>query len=598
VSTQALLHSALQAHQSGNLPLAKGLVDQILLNEPQNAFGLHIAGLVTRDTGDFIQAEQFFKASFQDSLPGRTKAEFSNNLARLYDSQGLFDLALQVATLGTQSDPSFKPVRRLRSQILSKVGLHQEAVKEATLATEQAPTAPDWLVLANAYKAALDWSGCKNATEALLAIAPQHVLGRQLRAITVGHLSPLTSAEPYFAELADNSDAMCNLANMQLEAGQIAKAEETFNRALGLDPLSIGVLISQVEFFWMSGQKDVALKTLQTASQTRLDDQPLQIAIANTAQKLGQFELAHAALHHALTISPDNPSLLMQHASLYCEEGLLNEATDLAKTAIAAWPENEAILRKGATILLRAGDFDFALRLCVQGLQMRPWSYEWIALYASTQRALNKPEYRYWFNFDAFIKNTSIDTPEGYSSVEAFNLDLATWLHRQHVLREHPLNNSVRGGSQVSLPVYKGRVPILDAFHQAISGPINRYIDDLKKEIDHPFAKRMSKDWRLSGLWSVRLRNGGNHVNHIHPDGWISCVYYVEVPRNIAANSNRDGWIGFGAPRFSAPNIDHEVWIEPKPGRLALFPSYAWHGVRPFHDASERLTMAFDVVPL
>jgi len=34
--------------------------------------------------------------------------------------------------------------------------------------------------------------------------------------------------------------------------------------------------------------------------------------------------------------------------------------------------------------------------------------------------------------------------------------------------------------------------------------------------------------------------------------------------------------------------------IEPKPGRLVLFPSTMWHGTRPF-DAGERLTVAFDV---
>ncbi|HYD23379.1 MAG TPA: putative 2OG-Fe(II) oxygenase [Croceibacterium sp.] len=34
--------------------------------------------------------------------------------------------------------------------------------------------------------------------------------------------------------------------------------------------------------------------------------------------------------------------------------------------------------------------------------------------------------------------------------------------------------------------------------------------------------------------------------------------------------------------------------IEPRPGRLVLFPSAMWHGTRPF-PAGERLTVAFDV---
>ena len=37
--------------------------------------------------------------------------------------------------------------------------------------------------------------------------------------------------------------------------------------------------------------------------------------------------------------------------------------------------------------------------------------------------------------------------------------------------------------------------------------------------------------------------------------------------------------------------------VEPEPGRLVLFPSYMWHGTRPFAEG-ERMTVAFDVARL
>ena len=37
--------------------------------------------------------------------------------------------------------------------------------------------------------------------------------------------------------------------------------------------------------------------------------------------------------------------------------------------------------------------------------------------------------------------------------------------------------------------------------------------------------------------------------------------------------------------------------VQPEPGRLALFPSYQWHGVEAFPGEGERMTIAFDVVP-
>jgi hypothetical protein len=38
--------------------------------------------------------------------------------------------------------------------------------------------------------------------------------------------------------------------------------------------------------------------------------------------------------------------------------------------------------------------------------------------------------------------------------------------------------------------------------------------------------------------------------------------------------------------------------VAPQPGRLVLFPSMLWHGTVPFSARAERLTIAFDVVPV
>src|ERR1700722_14142203 len=34
----------------------------------------------------------------------------------------------------------------------------------------------------------------------------------------------------------------------------------------------------------------------------------------------------------------------------------------------------------------------------------------------------------------------------------------------------------------------------------------------------------------FAGSWSSRLRDCGFHINHIHPEGWISSCHYVGVP--------------------------------------------------------------------
>ena len=100
---------------------------------------------------------------------------------------------------------------------------------------------------------------------------------------------------------------------------------------------------------------------------------------------------------------------------------------------------------------------------------------------------------------------------------------------------------------------------------------------------------------RFAGSWSVRLTGEGFHVNHVHPAGWISSAFYVALPE---AAMGGDGPCRLALDRRGAAELGLDLppirLIEPKPGRLVLFPSTMWHGTRPFA-TGERLTVAFDV---
>ena len=90
----------------------------------------------------------------------------------------------------------------------------------------------------------------------------------------------------------------------------------------------------------------------------------------------------------------------------------------------------------------------------------------------------------------------------------------------------------------------------------------------------------------------MRLLDEGFHASHHHPQGWFSAVFYVTVPDSLART---DGQLALGA---GPPELGLEVeplqMIEPKPGRLVIFPSTMWHGTIPFSNG-ERMTIAFDM---
>jgi hypothetical protein len=76
--------------------------------------------------------------------------------------------------------------------------------------------------------------------------------------------------------------------------------------------------------------------------------------------------------------------------------------------------------------------------------------------------------------------------------------------------------------------------------------------------------------------------------------GWLSSALYIALPPDLGG-ADHAGWLTLGEPQAELGiDLPPRRVIEPKPGRLALFPSWMWHGTRPFGQG-ERITVAFDV---
>jgi hypothetical protein len=172
---------------------------------------------------------------------------------------------------------------------------------------------------------------------------------------------------------------------------------------------------------------------------------------------------------------------------------------------------------------------------------------------------------------------------------------LAEHLRGLHVALDQPLDQSVRGGTQTDGPLFSRIEPEIRTLRSAIVAAVERHIAQLAApRPGHPTLIARRKPVRFSGSWSVRLAGGGRHSNHIHPAGWISSAFYVALPQ-ATSDGDQAGWLTLGQPEAELGlDLPPVRAIEPKPGRLVLFPSTMWHGTLPFA-GGERLTVAFDV---
>ncbi len=172
---------------------------------------------------------------------------------------------------------------------------------------------------------------------------------------------------------------------------------------------------------------------------------------------------------------------------------------------------------------------------------------------------------------------------------------LAETLRNLHTLKGQPLDQSLRGGTQTDGNLLTRIDPVIVKLREAIQSTVEEHVSRFpKRDERHPLLGPARGPIRFAGSWSVRLQGGGFHANHVHPAGWISSALYVALPPDLG--QGEAGFLTLGDARSPTLQVDTPPFrtVEPKPGRLALFPSYMWHGTRPFGEG-ERLTVAFDV---
>lgn len=176
---------------------------------------------------------------------------------------------------------------------------------------------------------------------------------------------------------------------------------------------------------------------------------------------------------------------------------------------------------------------------------------------------------------------------------------LAERLRSLHVAVGQPLEQSVRGGTQTDGPLLARIEPEIRALRQTIVRAVERHIARLPpRDVKHPFlVQPRDRRVRFGGSWSVRLTGEGHHIAHVHPAGWMSSALYVGLPSEADRGPAPAGWLALGQPQEDLKlGLEPVRLIEPKPGRLVLFPSTMWHNTIAF-DAGERLTVAFDIAP-
>jgi len=251
-----------------------------------------------------------------------------------------------------------------------------------------------------------------------------------------------------------------------------------------------------------------------------------------------------------------------------------------------------------AEAAIAAGDPEKAASFCEKSMALAPHDQVALAILGTAWRMLGDERDEDLNGYDSLIRIYDLEPPEGFCDMESYNGELNAWLDRMHPATREYLEQSLRNGTQTPDKLFGAGHDLVERLQVRIREAVGRYIADMKPDDKHPLLSRRARNFDYTGSWSSRLRDCGFHTNHVHPEGWISSCYYVALPPAVEDHRGRQGWIKFGEPALDvALKEPIRRAIQPRPGRLVLFPSYMWHGTIPFHDTQPRTTIAFDVIP-
>ncbi|MFM1961149.1 MAG: hypothetical protein RL588_2666 [Pseudomonadota bacterium] len=396
----------------------------------------------------------------------------------------------------------------------------------------------------------------------------------------------------------DGPESWAVRARVLMACGDHAGAEAAYvearKRALG-DPR---LTAEYANYVWMlRGDARLGLSAMDTCFNAGGDPGACLLTKVDLLRAAGHPAEAESLLAQAAdALTGDlDVQLAATHAAILSGDLARAEARLAAATALS--PAGGSVLNQTAILHLSAGRPDTALAAARRGLEASPHDQSLLGWAATAARACGDPLASVLNDYAGLVRPQTLEAPRGWPDLASFLADLASALKGLHVYERQPINQSVRGGLQTLQNLSGSQDPVIAALFEALDAPIRRYMADLGPGQD-PHRSRVTGDYRIQGAWSVRLKPGGFHADHFHPQGWISSAFYVETPDQALDRETREGWIRFGQPPTpTTPPLEAEHYVRPEPGRLVLFPSYMWHGTVPFTTDESRMTVAFDLVP-
>jgi len=400
----------------------------------------------------------------------------------------------------------------------------------------------------------------------------------------------LVTSGQQFVQSNSSSAAAWNLLALGYRySGNIPAALKVYEDLLKLNPGQFLLSTNLGNLYMAMGQVNKAIDCFETARDKQPDHTPNLEALAIAYQDTGQDPKAIESFKKILEIDETKESSRYHLARMLVR-------SDSYKEAIEHFNKTDFGLSKSHQLecyyyLDDKENFYKSYRSLIEAEKINPLMSS-IGSHASVRYGVSNDENPFCTNPLSHIKSYHVDEKSGLDQ-SLINSILDFYKNGGTDGKSQPL---LSNGKQSSGNLFLQQREDIQTLKIIIEKKISEYLDYFK-ESSEGFIRKWPKNFTLYG-WLVAMQSGGKLGAHIHKEGWLSGSLYFKMPQK---RTKDEGNIVFSLDGANYPKDGKSFPEESKKvniGDLVMFPSSLFHRTVPFDSNEERVSFAFDVIPV
>ena len=306
------LRIALIQVATGHRGEAMQTVETVLKDDPKNNNALSLRAALKLDSGDDKQTQAAI-TDLQTLLSRQpNNAVVRYNLGRAYQARG----------------EEYLPAARIQ---------YQEAAKRPGFLAAQ-------IALAQVNLALKEFQHAVEAADEALKIDPSSVLAMAIKANAQINMSNVTQArselQAEIARFPNSPDLQFQLAMVDYKEQNYAESLTIFKRLFEKYPNDVRLVYAMADILVRLKQGKEALKMLQDQSSRNPQNQGVRMVLANTAEAVGQYDLAEREYRKLLESQPKNFEVLLSLGYTLYLKGQAQQAMDVYRQAETLQPKH------------------------------------------------------------------------------------------------------------------------------------------------------------------------------------------------------------------------------------------------------------------